>query len=576
MGDVLTLAVCNFLVPEISEIISNGDYPDVKLISYAASCSANSGARKSIENNIKRFELEQSDLIVIGSTCIDSVNEISVNYNYRFINLKQCFEPILNNETIFYYISKGYYIVTNGWLKKLDQHKEGWGFDNKEDSNKFFRESMRKILFLDTKIPGDYEKTLDELSEYMGIPYEILPVGLETCKLFLDNIIKDWRIEKERKALNKRLSQISQKSSDLLVIFNQLEKLVDITREDMIIDVAFDLINILFAPQNIKYTKYVDGNFQVLYYSQNFELQQVKPENSFRFDIYHTQELFGIIEVIGIRFPEHIHKYEEMARVISQILAISIANARKYSQIISQKDQIEHYSKELKKSNITKDKFFQIIAHDLKGPFSALLGFSEFLIEDIERKKFDRLDHFAKIINQNLNDTFNLLVNLLEWARTQLDKIKFEPESIKVKEAISDVRNHLISQADSKDVFINVDIPEDLEITADANMFKTIFRNLISNAIKYSNPKGIIKVSSEIKDNFMQFSVADQGIGMQKETLDDLFSIEFNESNPGTSCEKGTGLGLTICKEFIDAHNGRIWVESEQGKGSTFYLYFPD
>ena len=179
MQDTLTLAVCNFLVPEISEIISNGDYPDVKLISYAATCSANSGARKSIENNIKRLELEQSDLIVIGSTCVDDVNEISVNYNYRFINLTQCFEPLVNNDIIFHYISNGYYIVTNGWLKKLEVHKQGWGFNKKEEAIAFFRESMKKILFPDTKIPGDYKQNLVELSDYMGIPYEILPVGLE-------------------------------------------------------------------------------------------------------------------------------------------------------------------------------------------------------------------------------------------------------------------------------------------------------------------------------------------------------------------------------------------------------------
>ena len=167
MNDTLTLAVCNFLVPEISEIISKGDYPDVKLISFAASCSVNSVAQDSIESIIKKNRLEQSDLIIISSTCLGQNTKISTNSNYKIITLSQCFEPFMNNDVLFHYISKGYYIATNGWIRKLDQHKRNWGFEKKNDANTFFNESMKKILFMDTKIPGDYLEKLKELSDYM-------------------------------------------------------------------------------------------------------------------------------------------------------------------------------------------------------------------------------------------------------------------------------------------------------------------------------------------------------------------------------------------------------------------------
>lgn len=196
-------------------------------------------------------------------------------------------------------------------------------------------------------------------------------------------------------------------------------------------------------------------------------------------------------------------------------------------------------------------------------------------MEDINNKNYKRLEHYANIINIKVYETFNLLVNLLEWARSQQDKIKFEPEYIDVSKVLSEVRNLLIDQADKKYIH-QVGFPEYLQVFADRNMFKTIFRNLINNAIKFSNPNDIIRVSADIKPEYIQITVVDHGVGMTNETANNLFDLSTTNSNDGTAGEKGTGLGLIICKEFMDEHKGKIWVESKINEGSTFYLNFPE
>ncbi len=576
MDDSLTLATCNFLVPEISEILSAGDYPDVKLISFSASCSGNNMAKDSIESIVKKNNLEHNDLVILSSICLGTKEKIETHSDITIITLQQCFEPLLNNKLLLHFIKEGYYLASNGWLRMLDQHIRNWGFKDKQSAHSFFTESMKGIMFLDTMIPGDYLPNLKALSNYMDLPYEILPVGLDNCKLYIDSIILKWRNEKERKSLNSRLSSVSRKGSDLMVIYNQLEILVNLTDEDKIIDVAFNLINILFAPQNIRYVKYLDGESIIKYYQNTPDVNTEPDEkNTFSIEIFHSNELFGMIEVSGIRFPQYMQQYGEMAKTVREILSISIANARKYSQILKQKDQIEIYSQELKKSNNTKDKFFSILAHDLKGPFNTLMGFSELLLDGLKSNSYERVEHFAQILNQNINETFDLLVNLLEWSRTQLEKIQYNPQVIDANEVIAEVRDLLVGQADRKKVFIKIDLPDELKIWADENMFKTIFRNLISNAIKFSNANGIIRISAIRKDNCVQMSVSDQGVGMDQETMDKLFKLNSNISTKGTSGEKGTGLGLLLCKEFMDAHNGTVSVKSEPENGSEFYMQFP-
>ena len=223
----------------------------------------------------------------------------------------------------------------------------------------------------------------------------------------------------------------------------------------------------------------------------------------------------------------------------------------------------------------TKDKFFSIIAHDLKSPFNSILGLSNLLVEQIEEKNFDGIEEYAKIIQKSSTTVFNLLMNLLEWARSQTGRMEFSREYIELGALINEVIELSNESAHQKSITIIKELPRNLLVFADKAMINTILRNLISNAIKFTYPDGHIIISAEKKLDELKISVSDNGIGIKKEAIGKLFRIDENNIRMGTQNEMGTGLGLILCKEFIEKHHGKIWVESEIGKGSKFSFTIP-
>ncbi len=235
---------------------------------------------------------------------------------------------------------------------------------------------------------------------------------------------------------------------------------------------------------------------------------------------------------------------------------------------------LQQQSVELKRLNATKDKLFSIVSHDLKGFFFTILGAGEILRSRIE--KFDPDDKkFIEMMFRGAKNAFNLLENLLEWSRSQLGRIEFAPEKIRLNEVIHTATTLLEMSAANKQIKITHSIDSEIFIYADMNMLSTIVRNLVSNAIKFTDKNGEIKISSRILHDFVEISIADSGIGISKEDLENLFKIEKQISRKGTKGEIGTGLGLLLCKEFIEKHGGTIHVDSRIGKGSVFRFTFP-
>jgi PAS domain S-box-containing protein len=224
---------------------------------------------------------------------------------------------------------------------------------------------------------------------------------------------------------------------------------------------------------------------------------------------------------------------------------------------------------ELESLNRTKDKFFSIIAHDLRNPFNAIIGFCELLRNDFYEMDNQQKLNVLELINISSETAFNLLENLLQWARTQTDKIKFNPEIFDLYEIINPVIDLHCAVANKKGVKFKNDIAPHTGVYADKNMINTVLRNLISNAIKFSNPNGEIVLSVNKKDEFIEVSIIDEGIGMDHECLSKLFRIDTYYSTAGTMGETGTGLGLIICKEFVEKNNGRIKASSSEGAGTT-------
>lgn len=237
--------------------------------------------------------------------------------------------------------------------------------------------------------------------------------------------------------------------------------------------------------------------------------------------------------------------------------------------------QISEYIDELKELNATKDKFFSIIAHDLKSPFNNILGFSELLVEEVHEDDKVAIEKYASMIYTAASQTFRFLENLLDWANSHRGYMVFSPEFLSISDLVSEIIESQLEFAVKKNITLRNDIIDDVKILADRNMLIIILRNLVSNAIKFTPREGEIIVTTIKKDAFLEVSVKDSGVGVSEKVKNDLFNIGVNQSSKGTENEKGTGLGLILCKEFVQKHGGQIWVESEPGKGSTFKFTLP-
>jgi len=238
--------------------------------------------------------------------------------------------------------------------------------------------------------------------------------------------------------------------------------------------------------------------------------------------------------------------------------------------------KIEQSENELRRLNAAKNKFFSIIAHDLKNPFHTVLGYSQLLsrnydtFTEIERRKF------ATEINQSTGNIFRLLQNLLEWARSQTGRLVFLPREIDFSYILKNALSVLRPLADQKHISIELNYDEQLSIFADPQMIETVLRNLINNAVKFTPEHGKITVSAIQTGEQVEVRISDTGIGISEEETQTLFKIDSTIKRKGTNNEDGSGLGLILCKEFIQKHNGTIGVESSTGRGSTFYFTIPE
>lgn len=245
------------------------------------------------------------------------------------------------------------------------------------------------------------------------------------------------------------------------------------------------------------------------------------------------------------------------------------------SKLKKTENQLKQNSKELKQLNADKDRFMQILAHDLRNPFNVLLGFSELLIRNFKNYDDDLIKYYLDIIKQTSERTYIMLDELLLWSKSQAGKLPFEPSSINLSELIASIYSETQTNAQRKNITIKLSVPENFQIVADGNMLKTVIRNLVSNAIKFTQKDGEIRIFSHLDDGKVVIAVTDNGVGISKADQEKLWNNCNPHTTVGTDNEKGTGLGLLMCKDFVEKHGGKIWVESEEGFGSNFKIQLP-
>jgi len=238
-------------------------------------------------------------------------------------------------------------------------------------------------------------------------------------------------------------------------------------------------------------------------------------------------------------------------------------------------EKIRKINVELAEINATKDKFFSIISHDLRSPLSGLMQVLLIIVEDYDSLENDEKQQMIIDVANTSKRTYDLMENLLEWSSIQTGNIPFYPQKIKLLTLLNNLEELYNQNLKSKGITLKINVGPEISVFADKKMTETILRNLISNAIKFTYPNGTITVSSEPDNDFVVIKVIDTGVGIKKEKLSDLFQVDKVQSTWGTAKETGTGLGLILCKELVERQYGKIWVESKEDEGTTFYFTLP-
>jgi signal transduction histidine kinase len=272
------------------------------------------------------------------------------------------------------------------------------------------------------------------------------------------------------------------------------------------------------------------------------------------------------------RVAELVIANEEKAKRVAELVIANEEKQKRVAELVISNNELQQ-SLQL---NADKDLFISIMAHDLRSPFNALLGLSDLLIDNLRIYNIDEIEELVTHIKTSAEGTYALLEDLLKWTRAQSGSIPFNPQNLNIEDICKNILEFQYTNASSKKITINLLVRNNLTVYSDTDMLKTILRNLISNAIKFTNTGGVIKISAEENLENTIISVSDNGIGMSPEKMKKLFDFSQKQtSSSGTANETGTGFGLLFCKEFVEKHGGKIWVESQCGKGSNFIFTLP-
>ncbi len=450
---------------------------------------------------------------------------------------------------------------------------------NKEELN--FNVDGEEIIVSTTKVP-----VKDENGKIIGL----VGIGRDiTAQKEVESVLKKKSLELQEAnvLLEERQEEIQQQSEELIA---QSENLIKTNEElEKLSIVASKTDNVIIIMDEIGNFEWVNEGF-IKRYGQSLEEFTEKKgrnllDNSYYPEIkkifhdlrkhknaisYTTQTTINEAGLIWSRTTLS-PVMDENGNIV-RVVAIDTD----ITEIKEAEKQIEKQRDELRKLNVTKDKFFSIIAHDLKNPFHSIMGFSDLLTRSYDRIEEDKKKEFIRLINESSSSAYGLLENLLNWARTQTNRIKYNPSKIDLAVIAKEVFQMMSINAENKN--IRLKFPENFNKVyafGDYNMVYTIIRNLTSNALKFTKPGDEVSISTQKKGNRLEVSIMDTGVGMTEEEQAKLFRLDEFHTTTGTSGEVGTGLGLIVCREFILKHGGDIKVKSEKGKGSVFRFTLP-
>ncbi len=403
---------------------------------------------------------------------------------------------------------------------------------------------------------------------------EVLSNQLNYMNVHLEKIVDErtQKLQHANEELKKKNEEVSRQSDQMTIMNKELKKLSV---------AASETDNAIIITNKDGEIEWVNRGFERLYGYSLGEMQQRFGNNLKKAG--RSKNIESLIQKVvktrqSVNYESTVEAHDGSKITVQTTLSpIMDANNELIYLVAIDTDirKLKNVQRELKKSNSAKNKLFSIIAHDLRSPFNSLLGLTELMLVRYDELSSKELLQFIKDLNEVTQKTYYLLLNLLEWSRTQRDKIEIIPKKLNLAELVSETLGLFTTSFENKNLVLEKDISEDLHIFADYQSFNTVLRNLISNAIKFTPRNKKIYITARKSGAFVEIAIRDEGIGISPDNVKRLFNAEDSYSTEGTEQEKGTGLGLMLCKSFVEKNEGTIDVESKVGFGTTFRVRIP-
>jgi PAS domain S-box-containing protein len=499
---------------------------------------------------------------------------------YYFLRFKRIFEPFLFPAIITSFIGISVIWVSNGGINGANVMPAFviliLGLVTVSDKKKKYVIALFIFLFviiyliqffypgLITKFNSETERWFDSLFTFLYSSFFIYLIIRFVHKNYTLERLKSKESEEKYRMLTESMKDVvwilDADTLKYTYISPSVQKLRGYTPEEIMAEPTATL----FTPNEASHLNSLK--------SQRIEALMNSNKNQ---PIYYTDEVEQLCKDGSTVWTEVIYEYylnKKNNRFELRGVTRDISERKKAEQQIKIKNQ------ELFNLVAEKDKFFSIIAHDIRNPFHSIIGLSEFLLKRVKENNLNGVEKYAESIQQSSQRIMDLLTNLMLWSHSQTGRMNFKPEHLELVNLVNEVALLFTETIKNKSIELKKVLSPNTYVYADKSMISTILRNLISNAIKFSFPGGEILISTVESENGVTIQIRDSGVGIPEESIEYLFRIDQNYSTPGTLREQGTGLGLILCKEFVEKHGGKIWVESKSNttdKGSTFYFFIP-
>jgi signal transduction histidine kinase len=567
----LSILSCKNYLKEIEYVIDSVKWKGIDVVLFQTQC-----------NNCLRHNF--SELRVFADKYINSYRDVRLLCSEFDLvgcsggDSKSCFtlcQSILCGSSLLnHYIQRGYYVLTAGWLKNWRRTVvEEWGFEG-ELGKEFFKESASKLLLLDSGIYEGIDEDIREFSQFTGLEYDTLHVGMDHFRQVLLNIYNTWVISNQKDLINK----CDRRVADYALVFELLPQIATIRETKELIYNAFELFVMFTGATKLAFLPVNEKAEDIIYYRQPYQsdLDGLNPfnfsgdikikESGYILKIIIDNKILGFMEVDGVLFNEYLENYVQLSTFVGRILALSLLNASNYEKVIELKQDAEI-------ANKVKSQFLANMSHEIRTPINGIMGFLQLMDNtqlDAQQKRY------IEIIKKSTDNLLTIINGILDISKIEAGKLELENTPFNLQGVIEMAVIPFSTMALQKGLKFNLLIDPDVPklVSGDPTRLSQVIGNLVSNGVKFTN-EGEVSTEVLLVGEYdwgyeISFSIKDTGIGFTKNDMEKLF-VPFTQIDPSTTRKfGGTGLGLAICRNLVEMMGGSITASSDKVTGTDF------